>query len=72
MAVYAIAGKAEATRGTGRWSLDKREKRKRPFSSAGHKTDQQCGVLCHAAGLAYDPKSWALESGQERKAEAPV
>ena len=31
MALFAIAGKAEATRGAGRWSLDK-EKRKRPSS----------------------------------------
>ncbi|WP_221931459.1 hypothetical protein, partial [Planococcus soli] len=22
---------------------------------------QQCGVLCRAAGMAYDPRIWALE-----------
>ncbi|TWT06875.1 hypothetical protein FQV26_03435 [Planococcus sp. CPCC 101016] len=34
-----------------------KEKRKRPCSSDGHKTDRRSGVLCHTAGLAYDPKS---------------
>src|SRR5690606_8426478 len=48
-----------------------REKRKRPCSSAGHKTDRQCGALCHAVGLAYDPKSWALESGHREKRKQP-
>src|SRR5690606_9433988 len=48
-----------------------REKRKRPCSSAGHKTDRQCGVLCHAVGLAYDPKSWALESKHREKWKRP-
>src|SRR5699024_540198 len=40
-------------------------------TSGGHKTEQQCGVLCHAAGLAYDPKSWALESGHQEKRKQP-
>ncbi|RAZ80845.1 hypothetical protein DP120_00705 [Planococcus halotolerans] len=47
--------------GAGVWT---KEKRKRPFSSERHKTNQRSGVLCHIAGAAYDPKSWALESGQ--------
>ncbi|ANU15055.2 hypothetical protein BBI08_14855 [Planococcus halocryophilus] len=53
---------------SGRWSLDT-EKRKRPWRFDGHKTNQQSGVLCHTAGLAYDPRIWALEPGH-RKAQA--
>ncbi|RLQ90317.1 hypothetical protein D9754_11375 [Planomicrobium sp. Y74] len=56
MAFFAIDGEAEATRGAGRWSLDK-EKRRHPYSSEKHKTDQRSG-LGHAAELAYDSKSW--------------
>ncbi|EIM04910.1 hypothetical protein A1A1_19041, partial [Planococcus antarcticus DSM 14505] len=37
-----------------------------PFRFDRHKTDQQCGVLCHAAGLAYDPRIWAPESGHRQ------
>ena len=48
-----------------------KEKRKRPFSSDGHKTNLRSGVLCHAAGMAYDPKSWALESRQQEKRKRP-
>ncbi|AQU78346.1 hypothetical protein AJGP001_03110 [Planococcus faecalis] len=71
MAYFAAQPEWLMTLESGCWSLDKEEKRKRPCSSAGHKTDQRSGALCHRAGLAYDPKSWALEPGQ-RKAEAAV
>ncbi|MGO1059026.1 hypothetical protein ACTL32_07860 [Planococcus sp. FY231025] len=27
--------------------------------------NQWSGVLCHKAGLTYDQKSWALETGHE-------
>jgi len=31
------------------------------FSSERHKTHWRSGVLCHAARVAYDPKSWPLQ-----------
>ncbi|UJF27351.1 hypothetical protein [Planococcus sp. 107-1] len=40
------------------------EKRKRPCSSAGHKTDRRSGALCRTAKLAYEPTSYTFESDQ--------
>ncbi len=60
MAVFAITGKAEATRGAGCCSWTK-EMRKRPCRFDGHKTDRRSGALCRTAGMAYDPRIWSLQ-----------
>ncbi len=70
-ALFAVQQGRLMTQRAGRWSLDNEEKRTRPCSSAGPKTDRRSGALCRTAGPAYDPKSWALESGQQEKRKQP-
>ncbi|MFD1862505.1 hypothetical protein [Planococcus chinensis] len=43
-----------------------REKRRQPFKFDRHKTDRRSGFFCRTAGLAYDPRTWLPESGQQK------
>ncbi|WP_394120835.1 hypothetical protein [Planococcus donghaensis] len=70
MASFAILGTAEATRGAGCRSLDKREKRKRPWSSDGHKTDRRSGMFSAAQlGWLMTQRAgrWSLDREKRRQ-----
>src|SRR5690606_10663012 len=70
MAFFASLGKAEATRGTGRWSLDNREKRKRLCSSDRGKTVWRSGVFTAAQPEWLTSRRagrWSLDNKEKRK-----
>ena len=69
MVFFAIAGKAEATRGDGCWSWTKKSASAR-VALTGIRQTGKVALFAATAGLAYDPKSWALELDNKKSESA--